>query len=86
MPEGCRDRLRRTLGDPARRARIYVDGALDSAHPAATAMITNTSHLLIGNLPNGGDKFVGRIDEVAIWTRALGDAETKALYEATQSL
>lgn len=72
--------------DAGQRVSIYVNGVLDSTHPADSTMPVNTEHLLVGNLPNGGSTFVGLIDEVGIWTRALGKDEIKALYESPHSL
>jgi len=35
----------------------------------------------IGNLPNGGDMFIGAIDEVAFWKRSLSAAEVLSLSQ-----
>ncbi len=75
-----------TLADPNQRATLYVNGAFDMAHSAAPSIAANTEDVLIGNLPEGGDLFAGRIDEVAIWTRALGATEIAGLYAATGPL
>jgi hypothetical protein len=64
------------------RTRIYVDGALDSVHPSVAGLAVNTQNLQIGDLPGGGDRMIGRMDDLAIWTRALSDAEIKSIYEA----
>jgi hypothetical protein len=45
-----------------------------------------TSSLSVGDLPDGGGRFVGRIDEVAIWMRALSADEISALANATGPL
>jgi Concanavalin A-like lectin/glucanases superfamily len=64
------------------RVQLYLDGALDRVAPEAAAEVPPyTSALYVGNLPGGGDRFTGRIDEVAIWRRALSAAEVSALYE-----
>lgn len=69
------------------RIRIYVNGKLDQSFTDSVGSIPITSaHLLIGNLVNGGDRFKGLIDEVAIWSRALSDAEIAALAAATVPL
>jgi hypothetical protein len=41
---------------------------------------------MVGNLPNGGDVFRGRIDEVAVWSRALSPLEILALATASGPL
>lgn len=69
------------------RARIYINGALDSAHEAESSLVSNPEELIIGYLPQGdildpSAFFVGRIDEVAIWTRALSADEIKGLAQA----
>jgi hypothetical protein len=66
------------------RVRVYVNGILDVVAPESSANIeAYTSNLYVGMLPNGGDPFVGTIDEVAIWTRALTQPEIVALASAT---
>ena len=65
---------------------IYVNGELDSVHAADPSLAANTQDVLIGNLPGGGNNFIGMIDEVAIWTRALSSGEIKSLYLADAGL
>jgi hypothetical protein len=65
---------------------IYVNGVVDSVHPADPVLATNMQDVLIGNLPGGGNLFVGMIDEVALWTRALSAAEIQSLYLADGGL
>lgn len=73
--------------DSNRRARIYVNGNLDKPSTTADTVIgSNVEDILIGNLPGGGNAFVGKIDEVAIWSRVLSDAEISALAKATGPL
>jgi hypothetical protein len=74
------------LVDPTQRAKLYVNGTLDRAHTADATITPNTENLQIGNLPNGGHTFTGRIDEVAMWTRALSAEEIKKVAEATGPL
>lgn len=71
--------------EQAFRTRIYVDGALDSVHASDPVLDLNTEDLQIGDLPGGGDRFIGKLDEIAVWTRALDAVEILALYEATRS-
>jgi hypothetical protein len=65
------------------RMRIYIDGVFDSARDADPVIATNTQQVLIGNLIGGGGTYYGRIDEVAIWRRALSAAEIGALHRAS---
>lgn len=67
-------------------AKLYVNGALDGTHAAASSLAVNTVDLQIANLPGGGDYFIGAIDEVAVWTRALSGAEIAGLAAATTPL
>jgi hypothetical protein len=73
------------------RASIYVNGAFDSVHDApAGSLGMHMADLTVGDLtltsfdPN--ERFQGRIDEVAVWTRALSAAEIQALYQANTEL
>jgi hypothetical protein len=69
------------------RAQIYVNGVLDIAsEETSTSISPYDSDLLIGDLPGGGDTFMGRIDEVAIWTRALSATEIAQVYARTAPL
>lgn len=67
--------------DPNARARIYVNGVLDVTHTADPVFASNNEELRVGDLPGGGNPFQGKIDEVAVWTRALSAAEVKGLYD-----
>jgi hypothetical protein len=69
------------------RVHVYVNGVLDITAPETSSTIAPyTSDLSIGSLPNGGSTFVGSMDEVAIWTRALSAAEVAGLASATSPL
>ena len=69
------------------RVSLYIDGVLDvTAGEDSAAIEPYTSDLVIGLLPNGGDTFVGRIDEVGLWTRALSAAEITSLYTTNANL
>jgi hypothetical protein len=72
-----------TLPD-SERVRVYVNGTLDRTAPEDSASIANyASNLNIGVLPQGGASFVGKMDEVSIWTRALSATEIVALAAAS---
>lgn len=64
----------------AERARLYIDGRLDRVAPETSSSIpVYSSALEIGRLVGGGGTMRGKIDEVAVWTRALSDAEVLGL-------
>lgn len=67
--------------DAPLRTRIYVNGALDSVHASAPSFDPNSEDIQVGGLPGGGEPFIGKLDEVAIWTRALTAAEIQSVYE-----
>jgi hypothetical protein len=65
-------------------ARLYVDGILTASAPLTGAIAGDTTPFVIGG--NGNDAtgvptelFPGRIDEVMLYRRALGDAEVALL-------
>jgi len=69
------------------RSVLYVDGKADYAGGESATQIGNSpASLVIGDLPGGGDKFVGYIDEVALWQRALSAAEIAQLHAAKAPL
>jgi hypothetical protein len=69
------------------RVSVYINGVLDvTASEESTSIAPYTSNLVIGLLPNGGDNFIGRIDEVGMWTRALSAAEITSLYTTNADL
>jgi hypothetical protein len=73
----------------AARLQFYVDGQLSFTAPETSSTIpptTGTPPLSIGCLPLGGpaQSFVGRIDEVVLWKRALSAAEVAQWHAATK--
>lgn len=70
------------------RVRMYIDGELEHVAPESSAMIDPEfgADLRIGDLPGGGQPFIGQIDEVAIWSRALSEEEMVALWGLAHSL
>jgi hypothetical protein len=73
------------------RVQIYVNGMPDGTGAADTSFTPTTADVTIGFLPQGGFLdpnafFKGRIDEVAIWTRALTWKEIQALADAKTAL
>jgi hypothetical protein len=68
--------------DSAERVRLYINGQLDTVHPHPSATVPpSIGTLRIGDLPGGGQKFIGVIDEVAFWQRALTHAEVLSLSQ-----
>jgi hypothetical protein len=68
---------------------LYVNGtpSTPTTPPPPPSTITpSDADVYIANLPNGGSLFVGMIDEVAVWNRALSPQEIQTLYTATSEL
>jgi concanavalin A-like lectin/glucanase superfamily protein len=72
----------------AKTAIIYVDGApgVTGAVGEAIVKVVDPPPVVVGNLPGGGGHFTGRIDDVAIWTRALSQKEIETIYGAGRAL
>jgi hypothetical protein len=66
------------------RLRIYVDGKLAASHtlPEPGATLTSEGPLHIGCAPAYNENFRGRIDEVRLYERALGEGEVLGDMEA----
>ncbi len=66
------------------RLRLYVDGVEVANHALPVpGPISETGGLIIGGHREGtGRNYDGRLDEVAIWTRALSPEEITSLYGA----
>ncbi len=59
----------------------YINGSVDTT---ATSVTVQTMYNLIGAYtPTGGNKFVGKLDEVAIWDSALSSCDIKGIYEGS---
>jgi hypothetical protein len=70
----------------AERVRVYLDGVLDVvATETSPALPAFTSPLNIGCLPSSiaVQNFIGLLDEVVVWTRALTPAEVVAWHAET---
>lgn len=61
---------------------VYVDGQLDEAGWIANSSHIITSPLLIGYDGFGYYPFIGQIDELALYNRALSASEIQAIYNA----
>jgi hypothetical protein len=73
------------------RARVYLNGTLDVATSETSTVLTKyPSTLHVGCMPAPTapeptqQNFIGELDEVVIWNRALTDAEITAWYTATR--
>lgn len=72
---------------PNSRTSIYLDGQLDQVSFDGESSIASLgSRFVIGCLPDGSvdQSFVGRLDDVAVWRRALDETEVTAWYERTR--
>jgi len=68
----------------AQRAKLYVNGALDTTAAETSTTVPNyASSLYIGVLAPGGNIFDGRIDEVRFHRRALSATEVLAIRNET---
>lgn len=72
----------------AKTAIIYVDGVpgVTAAVDEAIVKVVDPPPIVVGHLPGGGGHFTGRIDDVAIWTRALSQKEIETIYGAGRAL
>jgi hypothetical protein len=62
--------------------KIYADGALDDSIAIKDSLETrffSSAAVQIGFCPRGG-RFIGKLDAIRIYNRALSDAEIKAVY------
>ena len=70
---------------PVDTVSFYIDGQFAGSGvpcPRLGGSIDTTAPLRIGNHPNFGDPFDGRIDEVELFDRVLSQAEVQALFDA----
>jgi hypothetical protein len=64
--------------------RIYLNGELKALHTGVSGQIDSThstSPLYIGDVPGTNNRFYGKIDEVAIYNRAITPEEIQLNYE-----
>jgi hypothetical protein len=69
------------------RVRVYVNGSLDVTKKESSASLTAfPSTLHVGCMPAATTQqnFIGQLDEIVIWNRALSDAELTQWYTATK--
>jgi len=68
-------------------SKIYIDGVLQGSNSNAKVAQVTASDINIGSKSKGSSKsssFIGKIDEVNIWNRALSVDEIKYLYNGGQ--
>ncbi|MBE7502642.1 MAG: hypothetical protein HS113_20620 [Verrucomicrobiales bacterium] len=63
---------------------LYLDGTLDVAYPREIVPLPNRSPVQIGGITAEGNRFsfVGIIDELSLYHRALSADELRAIYDA----
>jgi VCBS repeat-containing protein len=62
--------------------KIYIDGTLDAQGSRLGVPTAETAPLIFGQIPGIHDFYSGRLDEVAIYNRALSAAEINRHYRA----
>jgi len=63
--------------------KVHVDGQVAATTPAVLGNVASPDDLLIGAAPSNGpvtSVFIGAMDEIEIFTRALADAEIHLIY------
>ena len=61
--------------------QLYVDGSLQASGAGPTTSLTAPAYLRFGGMQSGGGFLNGRLDEIKIYNRALGNLEIAALYD-----
>lgn len=69
-----------TFDDAADLSEQYVDGVLDQSLANPRTLGTNVKDIAIGRDVQYGDTFIGRVDDVGIFSRRLTAAEIALLY------
>ena len=63
--------------------KLFIDGRLEATQEIDQPIAATDAHVFIGeNADRLGREFFGLIDEVAIFRRALSEAEVKAMFDA----
>lgn len=70
-------------GERAADARLYVDGQAVPMTPVARAFDAGGTSRF-GTRSSGSAAWIGQLDEIAIWSTALGEAEIQGLHEAAR--
>lgn len=62
--------------------KLYINGKLDSTHPVQQIPLWHGQFLTVGNLyPDGSEGFLGNLDDVRVYPKALTPGEIQALAE-----
>ncbi len=69
-----------TFEDAANVSEQYVDGALDDSWANPRTLGANVKDIAIGRDIQYSDTFIGRLDDVGIFSRRLTPAEIALLY------
>jgi len=64
----------------ATRERLYVDGQIVADEVVEFGGMSNNNSLYIGGSGGGGEQVDGRMDEIAMWDRALSSTEIDDIY------
>ncbi|MEY4128234.1 MAG: Internalin-J precursor [Bacteroidota bacterium] len=70
-----------TYNGAGSRVKLYIDGIIQDSTGLIT-LNTASSYFGIGNISWANVPFLGQIDDVGIWNRALTDCEIQDLYNA----
>jgi hypothetical protein len=65
--------------------QLYLDGNLEASGTGSTNSLTASEYMKFGAIQSGGGFFNGSLDEIKIYSRALGNLEIAALYEDGES-
>jgi hypothetical protein len=72
------------LNGPDPSMRFYVDGELVGGEGVSEPIVTNAKNLIVGGWEyDTSESWIGVIDELAVFNRALGAGEVRALYLMT---
>jgi len=63
--------------------QLYVDGIYSTQSTSGGTNLNTTSNFSVGGNSSNGSYFIGQIDDVRIYNRALSAAEVQAMYTAT---
>ena len=72
-----------TCSRTAGHVSVYVNGQLEIDAQVRTR-VSHIPQVFVGGRNDNRDNFEGRLDEVAIWTRAISKEEATAIYRAAQ--
>jgi hypothetical protein len=73
-----------SAGSP--QGSFYIDGVLNSAFAPAQANLENTNSFWVGASPLGGNRpWLGDLDEVEVFNRALEASELQGIFSAAQA-